>query len=369
MDSRIEKLADLLTGYSVRIQPGDNCLIEYTGSEPVELIKALVRKVYAAGGRPYVSSWNDSIKREILMRATEDQLRLAADNDLEFMKKMQAYIAVRASDNTAELSDVPTEKMNMYSVVTGPVLDYRVNCTKWVILRYPNNAMAQLANMSKEAFEDFYFDVCTMDYARMDRAMDALKARMDAADEVRIAGPGTDLSFSIKGMKAVKCSGNMNIPDGEVYTAPVRDSMNGTISYNTPSLEMGFTYENVRFTVEGGKIVKAEANDTKRINEFLDTDAGARYFGEFALGINPYILSPMKDILFDEKICGSFHLTPGRAYEDADNGNRSAVHWDLVMIQRPEYGGGEIWFDGELIRKDGLFVPEDLKCLNPEALK
>ena len=257
----------------------------------------------------------------------------------------------------------------MYSRITTPTLDYRVNHTKWVILRYPNPSMAQLAGQSLDAFEDFYFDVCTLDYAKMNRAMEALAALMEKTDNVKIKGPGTDLSFSIKGIPAVKCAGECNIPDGEVYTAPVRESMNGIISYNTPSEEQGFTYENIVFEIKNGKIVDAKANNNERINQLLDTDEGARYFGEFAIGVNPYVLEPMKDTLFDEKIAGSFHLTPGAAYEDAFNGNKSAVHWDLVMIQRPEYGGGEIYFDDVLIRKDGLFVIPELECLNPENLK
>ena len=369
MDSRIEKLSNLLVNFSTRVQPGENVLIRYLGDDTRDLVKALIRDVYKAGGNPFVEAADDSIKREILMNANEAQLKLQADHDLEFMKKMDCYIAIRGGDNTMELADVPSEKMNMDSIIGSELLDYRVENTKWVVLRYPNNAMAQLAGMSKAAFEDFYFDVCTLDYAKMDKAMDALKARMDKADQVHLLGPDLDLTFSIKGIGSIKCSGNMNIPDGEVYSAPVRESMNGHITYNAPSLENGFTYEQVHFEIENGKIVKATANDTKRINEFLDTDEGARYFGEFAIGVNPYILSPMKDILFDEKICGSFHLTPGRCYDDCSNGNKSAIHWDLVMIQRPEYGGGEIWFDDELIRKDGIFVPEDLQCLNPENLK
>ena len=285
------------------------------------------------------------------------------------MKQMDAYIAIRAGNNSAELSDVSEDNIKLASMLSREVTDYRVNKTKWVILRYPNNSMAQLANMSLEAFEDFYFNVCTLDYSKMSKAMDSLKALMDKTDKVRLVAQNTDLTFSIKGIPAIKCDGERNIPDGEVYTAPVRDSINGRISYNTPSEYQGFKYENISFEIENGKIVKATANNEERINNLLDTDEGARYFGEFAIGVNPFVLEPMLDILFDEKIAGSFHLTPGMAYEDANNGNKSAIHWDLVMIQRPEYGGGEIWFDDKLIRKDGMFVIDELKCLNPENLK
>ena len=369
MDPRIKELSELLVNYSCDIQPGDKVLISYEGECCKNLARQLIKDVYKAGGLPYSEIRDAAITREILLNCTEEQIMFKDKCDLEQMKGMQAYIAIRAGNNTAELADVPSEKLNLYSKLSRPTLDYRVNETKWVVLRYPNYSMAQLANTSLENFEDFYFDVCTLDYRKMSEAMTPLVDLMNRTDKVQIKGPGTDLTFSIKGIGAVKCDGLRNIPDGEVYTAPVRESMNGIISYNTPSEEQGFTYENIVFQVENGKIVKATANDTKKINDLLDVDEGARYFGEFAIGVNPYILHPMKDTLFDEKIAGSFHLTPGMCYEDAPNGNKSANHWDLVMIQRPEYGGGEIWFDDVLIRKDGIFVLPELERLNPENLK
>ena len=369
MDPRIKDLSKLLVGYSCQIQPGDRVLISYEGECCKNLVRQLIKDVYEAGGLPYAEIRDAAITREILLGCTEEQIRFMDEISLAQMKGMQAYIAIRAGSNTSEMSDVPSDKMQMYSRLTRPTIDYRVNETKWVVLRYPNNSMAQLANTSLEAFEDFYFDVCTLDYKKMSKAMDPLVDLMNRTDRVHIKGPGTDLTFSIKGVGAIKCDGEKNIPDGEVYTAPVRESMNGIISYNTPSEEQGFTYENIVFEVNDGRIVKATSNDDAKINALLDTDEGARYFGEFALGVNPYILHPMKDTLFDEKIAGSFHLTPGMCYEDAPNGNKSAIHWDLVMIQRPEYGGGEIWFDDVLIRKDGIFLLDELKGLNPENLK
>ena len=369
MDERIKKLSHLLTTYSCSLQKGEKVLIDYEGEEAKPLVRQLIKDAYSLGARPYVNHRDSAVLREILLGADEEQMEFLNDYQLYQMKGMDAYIAIRAGANSSELADVPSDQLNMYYRLTQPTLDYRVNKTKWVILRYPNPSMAQLAGKSQEAFEDFFFDVCTLDYGKMSKAMDALVDRMNRTDKVHLVGPGTDLTFSIKDIPAIKCAGECNIPDGEVYTAPVKESMNGVISYNTCSEEQGFTYDSNRFEIKKGKIVKATANDTERINALLDTDEGARYFGEFAIDVNPYVLEPMKDTLFDEKICGSFHLTPGMAYEDADNGNKSAVHWDLVMIQREEYGGGEIWFDDELIRKDGLFVTDDLKCLNPENLK
>lgn len=369
MDQRIKKLSNMLTSYSCDLQKGERILIDYEGELAKPLVCQLIKDCYRLGAKPFVTSRDSRLMREILLGADEDQLKFLNEFELYRMKGMDAYIAIRGNENTAELSDVPSERLNLYNKLTSPTLDYRVNRTKWVILRYPTPSMAQLANMSQEAFEDFFFNVCTLDYKKMSRAMDSLVELMNRTEKVRLVGPGTDLTFSIKDIPAVKCDGLRNIPDGEVYTAPVRDSVSGVISYNAPSQEQGFTYENIRFEIENGKIVKATANSNEKINALLDTDEGARYFGEFAIGVNPYVLKPMKDTLFDEKICGSFHLTPGMCYEDAPNGNDSAVHWDLVMIQRPEYGGGEIWFDDVMIRKDGLFVIDELACLNPENLK
>jgi aminopeptidase len=202
----------------------------------------------------------------------------------------------------------------------------------------------------------------------MSEAITPLAERMRNTDRVRLVGPGTDLAFSIKGIGAVPCEGRHNLPDGECFTAPVRDSVEGVIAYNTPSVYLGTTYDGLAFTFEKGRIVKAVGNPQDKLQKLLDTDEGARYVGEFSLGFNPHVLHPMKDTLFDEKIAGSLHFTPGQSYETADNGNRSRIHWDLVLIQRPDYGGGEVWFDGELVRKDGLFVTADLKGLNPERL-
>ena len=317
-----------------------------------------------------VSSKANRIQRELIRAGDVEGTKRIADYEVYRMKQIQAYIGLRGSNNIAEMSDIETEVMRIYEDQwLKPVhFNLRVPKTKWVVLRWPTSYMAQLAKMSTEAFENFYFNVCTLDYAKMEDAIGPLRERMEEADEIRILGNGTDLSFSIKGIPTVPCAGRKNIPDGECFTAPVRDSVNGSVHFNTPTLYHGIEFSNIHLEFKSGKIVKATSNDTEKLNEILDTDNGARYIGEFAIGFNPYINTPMLDILFDEKIAGSFHFTPGQAYEEADNGNRSSVHWDMVMIQTPQYGGGEIHFDGTLVRKDGLFLPKALDGLNPENL-
>jgi aminopeptidase len=367
-DPRYLNLARLLVEYSCALRKGDHVLIDAIDI-PDEFTVALVRAVRAVKAVPFVEVRHGRVTREMLRGTDEHHAGVVRDLEMFRMKRMQAYIALRGSANTSETSDVPGDRMQLYARVLRPVLNHRVNKTRWVVLRWPTPSMAQAAGMSTEAFEDFYFDVCTMDYRRMARAMGPLERRMRRADRVQLKGPGTDLNFSIKGIGAKMCKGDRNIPDGEVFSCPVKNSVQGVIQFNTPTLYSGTRFENVRLEFRDGKVTKATANNTSRLNEILDTDAGARYVGEFSLGFNPYILSPMCDILFDEKIAGSLHFTPGQAYEDCDNGNRSAVHWDMVLIQRPEWGGGEIWFDNELIRQNGRFLPKDLQPLNPERLK
>lgn len=370
-DPRLNILAKNLVNYSLGVKKGEKVLIEAYEVD-AEFVVELVREVYAVGGYPFVEIFDRKILRALYMGTSKEHVQLKAKYALARMEDMDCYIGVRGGKNSYETSDVPAEKEELEArLYSYPVHhEVRVGRTRWVVLRYPNDSMSQLAGMSTEAFEDFYFNVCNLDYSKMDKAMDPLIELMNKTDKVRLIAKDTDLSFSIKGIGAEKCSGARNIPDGEVYSAPVRESVNGVITYNAPSIEKGIKFENVSLTFKDGKIISATANYTDKLNEILNTDEGARYVGEFAIGVNPYINNPMGDILFDEKIAGSIHFTPGAAYEGkTDNGNKSAIHWDLVLIMTPEYGGGEIWFDDVLIRKDGRFVLPELEGLNSENLK
>ncbi|MGI6695022.1 MAG: aminopeptidase [Christensenellales bacterium] len=369
-DPRVEKLAQTLVRYSCKVKPREKVWIDLSDTGP-EIGEALAQEVFLSGGLPIIRLQDTRILRRLQMGYTEEHLSFLGREDAGLMAQCACYIGVRGGFNAFENADVPEEQKRLYSRTYARMVhaEIRVPQTRWVVLRYPTPGMAQMAKMSTAAFEDYFFEVCTMNYARMSKAMDALVALMDKTDRVRLTGQGTDLRFSIRGIPAIKCAGELNIPDGEVFTAPVRDSVEGTIVFNTPSLYQGVTHEGITFTFEKGRIVQATGSDTKLLNQILDSDEGARYIGEFAIGVNPYITTPMQDTLFDEKIAGSFHFTPGRCYAEAPNGNDSVIHWDLVMIQTPEYGGGEMYFDDVLIRRDGLFVLEELKPLNPENLK
>src|ERR1700722_16811644 len=370
-DPRIDKLAKMLIDYSCALKKGEKILIEAI-DVPHAFSAALIRHARAAGGHPLVMLKSNEINRALMLDGQSEQWELIARVEKLQMQNVQCYIGARGSPNVSELSDVPAEKQKLYESTVWEKVhrDVRVTKTRWCVLRWPHPSMAQMAEMSTEAFEDFYFNVCTLDYAKMSRAMQPLKKLMEATDQVRLKGPGaTDLTFSIKNIPAVCCDGRVNIPDGEVFTAPVKTSVNGVIHFNCPTIYRGTTHNDVRLIFKDGKIVEATSTASEKLNEVLDTDPGARYVGEFAIGFNPYVNKPMKDILFDEKIAGSIHFTPGACYDEASNGNKSKIHWDLVMRQTPEVGGGEVWFDDKLIRKNGRFVVKELLGLNPEKLK
>lgn len=368
-DPRIIALTDILIHHSLQLQPGESVLIETTDA-PEAAVVTIVERLLEHGALPIVGLRSQAVQRALLHGADEPLMKLIGELERHRMERVDAYLAIRASHNISELADVPAERMRLYTKhVLKPVhFDLRVPRGRWVVLRWPTASMAQLAGMSTRAFEDFYFDVCTLDYARLSEAMRPLRDLVEQTDTVRIVGPGTDLRFSLRGIPAVLCSGEYNIPDGEVFTAPVRDSVEGHVTFNAPTIYHGVAFDGVRLRFEQGRVVEALGQPATRLHEIFDTDEGARYLGEFAIGLNPLITEPMRDILFDEKIAGSLHLTPGQAYEEADNGNRSEVHWDLVLLQDPAHGGGELWFDDTLVRRDGRFVIEPLWDLNPDRL-
>jgi aminopeptidase len=372
-DERNEILARQLLEYSVELEPGERLIVEVGGREALELARVLIRQATELGAVPFWYYNDLSLQRQWIMYATKEQFRIFAGLHLTLMRQGDAWLGLAADDNPFDLADVSPQRLQMHQTLfVKPVhQEVRVKGTKWCILRYPSRSVAQLSEMSQESYEDLYYEVCCLDYARMSRAMDPLAELLERTDAVHIVAPGTDLTFSIKGIPILKWDGKCNIPDGELMTAPVRDSVEGSIAFNTPALFRGSVFHEVRLDFREGQIVDASCQgDTERLNEILDTDEGARYLGEFALGLNPFILQPSRDVLFTEKIAGSFHLAAGNCYDEASNGNHSAIHWDLVQIQRKEYGGGQIYFDGKLVRKDGLFVDEELeRAFSAEELR
>jgi aminopeptidase len=361
ISDRDHALAEQILTYSVDIQAEERVLIHIIGLHAVGLGRALVKKSRELGAYPFLQITDSEIQRILLETGDEafwdDQ---AKSDQLPLMKKMDAYIGVRASQNIYETSQVEKEANRAYQEkFLHPVhIKERVNNTKWCIMRYPSPSFAMNAKLPTHSFADFYYKACLLDYKKLGEAMKPLEDRLRKTDIIRLKGEGTDISFSVKGQEWVPCVGRRNIPDGEIFSSPILDSVNGVIRY-APSVYQGKPFEYVELTVKGGKVVDFDSSNNKALEEILDTDEGARRFGEFSFGTNPVIEGPMYDILFDEKIYGSNHLTLGQDYEIAPNGNESNIHWDLVCI------GANVYLDDELIREGRLFVKDDLKVLNP----
>jgi len=365
-DPRIAQFAEILVDYSTRVKKGDVVLINAAGFEAAPLVKELYALCLKRGAKYVEYSFsNPEIDRQFYNLANRQQLEHFPQHKLDFYKTLTVYIGISAGENSMVMANARQQAVVAYQKLTKPLIDQRVKHTRWMVTRYPTHAAAQEAKMSLEEYEDYLFSACCIDWNAESKKQEKLKKLMDRTKKVRIVAPDTDIVFSIDGLPGIKCDGRFNMPDGEVFTAPVRDSVQGHIAYNCPSIYQGKEYNGVRFDFKDGKIVKAVAEGglSAALNKILDTDEGARYIGEFALGINPGIRQPMRNILFDEKIFGSIHLTPGQAYDECDNGNRSAVHWDLVRI----LNDGEIWFDDMLIQKNGRFVHKDLLQLNPDT--
>jgi len=371
-DSRDVRLARTIVRYSLDVQPGERVLLDFRGASTTGLLRETVSEIARAGGVPFPLPGDDSVSARFLRDATEGQVRSWGGIHDALMRQMQCYVRVNGTDNPFDTSDVGDEALRWEREhYMRPVhLEYRVKNTKWVVLRYPTHSMAQQARMSRESFAALYYDVCDLDWVRFSRAMDPLKALMERTDRVRLTAEGTDVTFSIRDIPVVKCDGRMNLPDGEVFTAPVRDSVNGVVTYNAGSIYSGTSWDWIRLGFENGRVADIEASsDVDKLRRILRTDEGASYIGEFSFGLNPRLHRAIKDTLFDEKIYGSFHTALGQCYETTENGNRSSIHWDLVCIQTADYGGGNVWMDDALVRENGHWVHPDLRdVLSIEAL-
>ncbi len=365
MCSKIKNLSETIVKYSLKVKENDKVLITSGSTRTNELVKELIKQIVEEKGIPfvrYVDADIDSLLTELTDQNRIEEMKKHKQFDVDHY---DCFINIRYLTNDYVSKNVPSTIRKKIGEATEEIDDIRINNRRWVLLNYPSHLDAYKAKMTNEEFENYAFDVMNVDYAAMREMVKPLKELMEKTDKVRIVAPNTDITFSIKDIPVIPCCGTANIPDGEIYTAPVKDSVNGIITYNTPSPYQGNVFNNVSLTFENGKIVKCTCNgDNQKLEEIFDTDEGARYIGEFAIGLNPMILDPMGDILFDEKIIGSIHFTPGRAYKDAFNGNKSAIHWDMVLIEREEYGGGELYFDDQLVRKNGIFVLPELEHLN-----
>ena len=361
----MEKLSDTIVNHSLKIKKNEKVLITSESINAKPLILSLIKKINQVGGLCQVKILDSDINSKILEGANKEEIDLISKMNSFEIDLFDAFIKIIYVDNEYNGMNIKKDIRKELDRKNHKSNEIKINEKKWVLLNYPSNTLASKAHMTNSDFNDYIFDVMNVDYDKMAEDIKPLKKLLESTDRVRIVAPDTDLTFSIKDMPIIPCTGECNIPDGEIFTAPIKNSVNGKITYNTPSPYHGNIYNHVSLEFKDGKIVNATCDEEDdKINEIFDTDEGSRYIGEFAIGLNPKILKPVGDILFDEKIIGSIHFTPGMAYKEAYNGNDSDIHWDLVLIEREEYGGGKLYFDDKLVRENGKFVLDELKHLN-----
>ena len=359
-----EQLAKKILNYSCELQEDENVMLQLVGLNGISLLRALVEEARKMKVNPFVQINDTEIQRMLVETGDSAFWKNQAEVEgLPLMEQMDAFVGIRASLNIYEQAEAGKEANKAYSdeFATPVHFKERVKNTNWVVLRYPSEAFAMNAKMPTQKFRNFYYKACLLDYSELAEAMKPLHERLDQTDIIQLKGEGTDIEFSVKNQNWIPCAGKRNIPDGELFTSPVLNSVNGHITY-APSVYQGKPFEFVRLEVKNGKVIDFDSSNNEALEEILDTDAGARQFGEFSFGLNPIIKEPMYDILFDEKIYGSNHLTLGNDYEEAPNGNESSIHWDLVCI------GADVFLDEEKIREGRQFITEDLQGLNPGNL-
>ncbi len=354
VDPRVRKLAEILVDYSTKVKKGDRVLID-ADVDAHPLILEVYKLCLQRGAYPRVKIRYPGLAYIFFKYASAEQVRYFPEVEYYEIKHTDVYIRIRAPRNLRELESVDPTKISERMKVLKPILDWRVDKTRWVVVDYPTPALAQEAGMSMEEYEDFLFKACLIDWKELSKKLHKLKEILDKTDKVKIIGEDTELEFSIKGRVAIVADGEKNMPDGEVFTSVLEDSVNGYIYFDLPAVYLGRVVEGVRLEFKDGVVVKASARvNEELLKRILETDEGARRIGEFGIGLNYNITRPTKNILFDEKIGGTIHLALGRGYKETLSKNESAIHWDLIKDMRKK--GSRIYFDGKLVFEDGKWL-------------
>ena len=360
-DPRIEKLADILVNYSNEIKADEQVLIILYGAEGMPLALEIYKKCVQNGAHPRFELRENVFSRVFMENANKKQLNFLPKWQLDAAEATDAMFQIICDRNNMELAHIDQKLMIERRKATKPLSDI-LHKKRWVLFEYPTNLGANNAGKSLEAWEDFVFNACLVDWEEISREQDVLKKIMEETDEVHLVADGTDLKVNIAGIPAIKCCGKQNMPDGEVFTAPQKNGVNGFITFNTPSMYMNKSFNWIKLWFENGKVVKTDSDNKKDLDEILNTDEGAKYVGEFSFGTNKNIQNPAKSILFDEKIGGSNHMALGKCYEEAPNGNDSAIHWDMII--RHKEAKGKVYMDGELFQENGVWVHPDMQKFN-----
>lgn len=353
VDERIVEVAKLLVDYCTRTKNGDRVLIR-TGVPARDLALEVFKHVLHRGGHPWIRTDMPGATYLFYKHASEEQLASLPEHELAEIKNTDVYISLGAPLNVKELASIDPARISTRLKTMKPVSDWRVERTRWVVFACPTNALAQEAEMPLQEFEDFVFNACLIDWKEVSGKLHVLKQHVDATDKVKIVAPDTQLEFSIKGRNSIVGDGEKNMPDGELFTSVIEDSVNGYIRFDVPAIWYGNIVEDINLTFNHGEVTEAKAGKNQPfLEKILATDDGARRIGEFGIGFNYGITRSIKNILFDEKIGGTIHLALGRGYKEALSQNESAVHWDMIKDLRRD---AEIYFDGKLVMKNGKWI-------------
>ncbi len=353
-DPRIEKLAQILVDYSTNIHKDDYVQLLTTTTEGLPLFKQCYRKIIQRGAYvfPHIGFGGEA---EIYYKnASQKQLKNFPEILMAETKKATAYIRIGASMNTKELNSIPPEKLTLRSKVLKPILDERIDNTRWVVTVFPTNSLAQEAEMSLEEYEDFVFNATNLDWKAESKKMKKIQAAFAKGKIVRIIDADTDIELSVRGRPGIVADGKNNIPDGELFFAPREDFTRGKIKFTYPSLYGGREVDGISLEFKKGKVVDAKAEKNQNLlKKVINTDADARLVGELAFGMNYGITKFTKNLLFDEKIGGTVHIALGRAYKECKGLSKSAIHWDIVKDLRKS---GKVFLDGKLVQEKGKWL-------------
>lgn len=352
MDQRDEKLANILVHYSIKAKKGDKVIIDFHEAGKT-LALEVYKKLLDIGAFVYLEAKLDGFEHAYYKHASSEQINHVFDFEHEKPDEVDARVVIRSSFNSKEMSNIAPEKIAARRKTMQPFLNKYVE-KRWILTYYPSHGMAQEADMSLEEYKEFYFKTCLLDWESVKESQEKLKNAIDDGKVMRVVGEKTDITLSMEGRDGIKCCGEHNMPDGEVFYAPVETQVNGHVYFDLPSIFSGKEVKGIYLEFENGKIIKATAEKNQELlHAILSTDEGSKYLGEVGIGTNFQITKPTKEILFDEKIGGSIHMAVGRAYKEGGGQNESAIHWDMIKDLRKK---GEIYIDGKLIQKNGKFL-------------
>lgn len=351
MDKRWKQLGEILINYSAQVKPGERVMIAMGEPDTFPLVNGVYEAAIRAGAYPQVQFISETLRHSVLKYGNESQLSWIPEIEAYGMEWADVYFGLRGAYNLHEHADIPAEAMSLNQRAMGEVSTLRWKKTRWCLVRVPNKLFAQQAETNLETIMEMFFDACLLDWEEKSKEWHRMAEDLSSSSEVHITGKNTDLRFSTEGRKWLVFDGKINMPDGEIFTAPVTSSIDGQIYFEDPGVLGGRLMYDLCLVWEQGKLVKATSSTNQDfLTRIVNSDSGSSLIGEFAFGTNPHVNRFCNDILIDEKILGTIHIALGRAYKECGGENESAIHWDIVKDLRTE---GAVFIDGKPIIENG----------------